>query len=308
MSSSQGNNQLATRMKAVYAAKKRHHTEEDNHNEEDTAKRPRQYNPQFLQRLESLAQQELHYDSCRNIGEMSVIGIRHGTDKISQHGYHRYYPRYLEVYRRLSADYAMLEIGIDQSASLSTWLDYFPHAFIYGIDIDVEKVGERYAIFQCDQSKPSALEKLIFQQIDCTKHQIFFIIDDGSHIPQHQILSFNFLFQYLLIPGGIYIIEDIETSYWKQGGLYGYPTNYGYHHEYNIIECFKHLLDEINREFLSDEAKEAQNQVLTKYGIDAEVRKWISTITFGQNCIIITKKTKEEMKFHDRVYRFSKFV
>ena len=38
------------------------------------------------------------------------------------------------------------------------------------------------------------------------------IVDDGSHVPEHQILSFNFLFKNLLSPGSTYIIEDIETS------------------------------------------------------------------------------------------------
>jgi len=46
----------------------------------------------------------------------------------------------------------MLEIGIDESHSLDTWLEYFPKAFIYGIDIGVELDGERHRIFQADQS------------------------------------------------------------------------------------------------------------------------------------------------------------
>jgi hypothetical protein len=37
----------------------------------------------------------------------------------------------------------MLEIGVDQSHSLHTWLEYYPHAFIYGVDIDIEAKGDR---------------------------------------------------------------------------------------------------------------------------------------------------------------------
>ncbi len=39
------------------------------------------------------------------------------------------------------------------------------------------------------------------------------IIDDGSHVPQHQIISLACLLR-ALNPGGLYIIEDLKTSYW----------------------------------------------------------------------------------------------
>ena len=50
----------------------------------------------------------------------------------------------------------------------------------------------------------------------------FAVIDDGSHIPEHQLLTFNCFFDIVLQPGGIYILEDIEVSYWRRGSLYGY--------------------------------------------------------------------------------------
>jgi hypothetical protein len=56
----------------------------------------------------------------------------------------------------------------------------------------------------------------------------------------------------VIVEGGTYIIEDIETSYWTKGGLYGYETRYGYHHQNSLIEVFKDLLDDINR-YLSNQ-------------------------------------------------------
>lgn len=44
------------------------------------------------------------------------------------------------------------------------------------------------------------------------------IIDDGSHMVRHVIASFEALFPYLR-RGGLYIIEDLHTSYWKRYGL-----------------------------------------------------------------------------------------
>lgn len=41
------------------------------------------------------------------------------------------------------------------------------------------------------------------------------IIDDGSHCNNHVIATFKILFPLLKL-GGIYAIEDLQTSYWKR--------------------------------------------------------------------------------------------
>ena len=38
-------------------------------------------------------------------------------------------------------------------------------------------------------------------------------------------------------------------------------------------------------------------------GLGVAVDKWISSVTFGQNCIIVTKMDEEEFKFAHRPYR-----
>ncbi|MFK7058789.1 CmcI family methyltransferase [Flavobacterium oreochromis] len=43
------------------------------------------------------------------------------------------------------------------------------------------------------------------------------IIDDGSHINDHVIKTFEYLFPRLK-KGGYYVIEDTQTSYWKEYG------------------------------------------------------------------------------------------
>jgi len=53
------------------------------------------------------------------------------------------------------------------------------------------------------------------------------IIDDGSHIPRHQLVSFSALFPFVR-PGGVYVIEDIESSYYDGPEDKGYyPSLYG---------------------------------------------------------------------------------
>ena len=50
----------------------------------------------------------------------------------------------------------------------------------------------------------------------------------------------------------------VSYSYWTRNGLYGYNTRYGYHHEHSCVEVFKDLLDDVNREYLSRDSREAQ--------------------------------------------------
>src|SRR6202008_2820925 len=41
------------------------------------------------------------------------------------------------------------------------------------------------------------------------------ILDDGSHMNSHIALTFRHLFPNGLAPGGVYIVEDIHSNYWK---------------------------------------------------------------------------------------------
>jgi hypothetical protein len=209
------------------------------------------------------------------------LGIKYDTDKVTHHEYHDIYDFFLKQFYDSSG--SILEIGIFEGNSLHVWLELFSHAYIYGMDIDKEYSGERYSVIKGDQSNIHHLNNL--NNIISNKG-LFFINDDGSHIPEHQLLTFNTLFP-ALVEGGVYIIEDIETSYWTKNGLYGYDTRYGYKHPNSIIEIFKEVADSVNSEF----AGQRQNQVMH--------HNMIGSITFSRNCIIITKKTRP-----NRSYRY----
>ena len=226
---------------------------------------------------------------------MYKSGIKYKTDKVTHHGYERFYDLFMIPlkYNKMN----ILEIGIDQGRSLKTWIDYFPYANIYGIDINNEYNGIRYKIFKGDQSKKNDLKKIVKNIGTCK-----IIIDDGSHVPKHQLISFNYLFDKCLDFGGIYIIEDIETSYWKKSELYGYKIDEGYDSENNIVKIFKDIADIVNREFLLEENIE---KIKLYNKISYDNLKYISLIMFGQNCIIIKKMTEKEYnKYGIRKYRF----
>lgn len=223
--------------------------------------------------------------------DLYKIGLAANTDKIYHHGYHRFYHKYIK--RDVTK---LLEIGLDRGESMNMWLNYCPNARIYGMDIDKEFQAERAIVIQGNQSKKEDLQNLIRQVGD----NIDVILDDGSHVPEHQLLTFKTLFPFVR-DGGVYIIEDIETSYYKRGEIYGYKTEYGPTHNANIVNVFQDILHMLNREFMNEDDT---NMHLSKYGFSISDIDAISTVTFGQNCIIITKKEKYEYEYAGRQYRF----
>jgi hypothetical protein len=200
-----------------------------------------------------------------------------GTDKVNPHGYHFFYPSFLD--RMRDETFNMLEIGYGTGQSVKMWCEYFPKCNIFCIDINTELViNDRCKVIKANQANKSDLQ-LVAEQVVRAR----LIIDDGSHNPKHQFETFTYLFEHLLEAGGTYIIEDIETSYWRPDkALYGYLVG-----NFNLMQKMDGYKDMINHEFSK---------------VENALR--ISTITYGQNCIIITKRTEEEQAYFDRKYRF----
>jgi hypothetical protein len=141
------------------------------------------------------------------------------TDKWGEHSYLRHYQTHFHDLR--SKRINVLEIGVGGYGntviggnSLRMWKAYFRQANIFGIDIyDKRPLEEkRIKIFQGSQVDEAFLKDVIDQigGVDV-------IIDDGSHINADVIRTFEILFP-LLRRGGIYAIEDTQTSYWPGFG------------------------------------------------------------------------------------------
>jgi len=104
----------------------------------------------------------------------------------------------------------MLEIGVLDGKSLATWNEYYPHALIYGLDIDptcVRFENERTKVFIGSQADVAVLADICNQ----VPEGFDVIIDDGSHYVRHVISSFGGLFGHLK-PGGLYVIEDLSVA------------------------------------------------------------------------------------------------
>ncbi len=149
--------------------------------------------------------------------DLSKLAVHFRTDKWGTHRYTQHYQRHLQHLKNDAMN--LLEIGIggysragQGGASLRMWKQFFPHAQIFGVDIqDKSFVDEdRITTFVGDQSDPDSLIA-IANKIGT----LDVIIDDGSHRSPHILTTFETLFP-LLSDGGIYAVEDTQTSYWPE--------------------------------------------------------------------------------------------
>lgn len=200
-----------------------------------------------------------------------------GTDKLWRHGYHRYYSEIFAAFR-IKKDVRILEIGVEHGRSLVTWAKFFENAAPDGIQgvsfrhdgdflrssCEVEKFAlcEKVRVFYGDQSNSTFLDELVRDgalidpeshlcDVDWQKCGWDIVIDDGSHLPRHQLISFYKLFPFVR-PGGVYVIEDIETSYFDANfaEIYGYKiknAGIGKPAPGNFVEKMKQLIDVVNR-------------------------------------------------------------
>lgn len=152
----------------------------------------------------------------------------------------------------------ILEIGVFQGGSLQMWRDYFGgKAKIFAIDINPlckQFESENTSIFIGSQSDRNFL-KYVKEQIP----QVDILIDDGGHTMEQQITTFEELYDHVK-SDGIYLCEDLHTSYWPEyGGGYGKPTSF--------IEYSKTLIDSLNAWHIKDKKVDVDDFTKTAYSL-----------------------------------------
>ena len=137
---------------------------------------------------------------------------KHKSDKGSKHQYHRVYGPEFNALRQEPINF--LEIGIFEGCSMAAWLDYFPNANVYGIDIFTRvKPESLHEIFDNPRAhwlKANSTQQLAASIMKKEWPDVKFdiILDDGNHTPRCQAQTFMNLNQFLK-DDGIYLIEDV---------------------------------------------------------------------------------------------------
>ncbi len=151
------------------------------------------------------------------------LARKHETDKGGQHlrygggdsdTNHNYTPVYHDLLGKdRDAVQHVLEIGVHAGSSLRMWKEYFPFAQIVGIDTNqdcLKHIEPRIKVFMADQNNPSQLLGVI-DKLGRGAPLFDLIVDDGSHVREHQITSLTALLPFMAFHG-VYVIEDLGTG------------------------------------------------------------------------------------------------
>ena len=186
---------------------------------------------------------------------------------------------YFDVYDRHFSKFrdkeiVILEIGVYQGGSLQMWRKYFgPKAKIYGIDINPrckELEEENTQIFIGSQS-----DRNFLREVKRAIPPVDILIDDGGHTMRQQIVTFEELFGHVK-DNGVYLCEDLHTSYWLDFGG-------GYKRSGTFIEYSKNFIDQLNA-YHSEQAS-LQASPFTKS---------VDSIHYYDSILVIEKKKREK--------------
>lgn len=229
---------------------------------------------------------------------------------------------YQNMYAELTAPYRKMhgikicEIGVDTGGSMNFWLSLFPYAagvdgLRYGRtdnDLIPCKTGgapadcHKLKIVDADQSRSSGLRNFILKTLGSedypkslgdeegwSKTGWDIVVDDGSHVPVHMLLTFKLLWPYVR-PGGMYVIEDNGFSYTDvPTRIYGYDINkggIGKPSPGNLIEKFKQVADLVLRPWTHPR---------TEYTVfTPEIDATIYSVQFIAGCVVVKKKTPQQ--------------
>jgi hypothetical protein len=154
------------------------------------------------------------------------------------------YDKYFSSFR--DKEIVFVEIGVAHGGSLQMWRKYFGEkALLIGIDINPEckKFEEgNTKIFIGSQTDENFLSDL---KTKIPPADV--LIDDGGHTMKQQITTFNVLFDHVKI-NGLYVCEDLHTSYWYEYGG-------GLHNKNSFIEFSKNFIDNMHAWYVSKHHK-----------------------------------------------------
>lgn len=207
---------------------------------------------------------------------LDQLGVDYNTDKQhSGHDYLRKYELFLQYWK--DKEFTLLELGVFHGGSLATWggakssKGYFTKARVIGVDInpDCKQYVDGQEVFVKDLGNINQLKELI-------ELKPSIIIDDASHFCSHQIMALFTLWE-SLPSGGIYIMEDVDTSF-THIGYAGFDD--AVITAYNVCRCIAEAVTS---------GGHVQNETLFQTDIE-RIASQVDMISFIHGSCIIIKK------------------
>jgi hypothetical protein len=170
--------------------------------------------------LFTISSKEAHAWKTRESWES--LAKRAGTDKVTTHAYEKIYEMWLAPWRHEAVNFLEIGLGCDMTygpgKSLSLWEEYFTHrdARVSFLEVDGVCVKNHAiklrngTIFVGSQEDESVLRNIAAEGHAVGGYDV--IVDDGGHTMKQQLTSLKVLWP-AVSSGGLYVIEDLQTSY-----------------------------------------------------------------------------------------------
>lgn len=216
--------------------------------------------------------------------QLDEMAKRYGTDKSSAH--HNYTKIYAGLFENIRSQVeGLLELGVGgkhykgvAGSSLMMWRDFFPRAKVVGVDIDPSAqgdYGDRVDVVVGDQTRRSTINSAVEKL-----PRLDIVIDDGAHINNLTISSFQFLFP-KLVPGGWYVIEDTQCGGEMRLG------NYRTQMEDFLLEIVRGV--ETNGRILT-KGNSADFEKISKDYILNPLERWVEYLSIYRGVYVIKKR------------------
>lgn len=183
---------------------------------------------------------------------LTELANKYNTDKgtnqaPSMHGYTDAYDLILAPWRKQPL--RVLEVGVvmegtEGGHSIKMWLDYFPNATLFCMDIvDIRRFeSERVKCFQGSGADPAATTAM-YAAFGSQPFDL--IIEDGSHKHDEQVKTFEHLWS-LVASGGYYFWEDILNPLCRENHERLYLENQA-SHKYAVDRGARIIYDMLGR-------------------------------------------------------------
>ncbi|WIH81721.1 class I SAM-dependent methyltransferase [Brachyspira pilosicoli] len=215
-------------------------------------------------------------DENKEKSDLHKYFIENREEAVYKHlSYFDVYERYFSRFR--GKDINLLEIGVGYGGSLKMWKNYFSingaNVNIYGID-----KKEKCKCFEDDNIKiyiGSQNDRDFLREVKKEIPKLDILIDDGSHIMEDQRITFEEMYGHIK-DDGIYLCEDVYTSYWTN-------CNGGYKNPNSFIEYTKNLIDYLNAySAIEGDSLEANDFTNSAY-----------SISYYESLIVIEKRIRD---------------